>query len=100
MLIRKTKGNTSNKTDGAFNIVTYRGKNKLEFVFLKKLISSNKFNIIIKDKKKILIFKYRHGYGIEIIKSVALEIEPNTHNKFYLKTKRDKMGHSFKNLDE
>ena len=40
------------------------------------------------------------GYGIEIIKSVALEIEPNTHNKFYLKTKRDKMGHSFKNLDE
>tara|TARA_Y100000389_G_C17206652_1_gene386384 strand:+ start:304 stop:594 length:291 start_codon:yes stop_codon:yes gene_type:complete len=57
VLIRKTKGNTSNKTDGAFNIVTYRGKNKLEFVFLKKLISSNKFNIIIKDKKKMLIFK-------------------------------------------
>jgi 3,4-dihydroxy 2-butanone 4-phosphate synthase/GTP cyclohydrolase II len=40
------------------------------------------------------------GYGIEIIKSVALEIESNIHNKFYLKTKRDKMGHSFKNLDE
>ncbi|MDC0204505.1 bifunctional 3,4-dihydroxy-2-butanone-4-phosphate synthase/GTP cyclohydrolase II [Flavobacteriales bacterium] len=40
------------------------------------------------------------GYGIEIIESVALEIESNIHNKFYLKTKRDKMGHSFKNLDE
>ena len=40
------------------------------------------------------------GYGIEIIESVALEIESNIHNEFYLKTKRDKMGHSFKNLDE
>tara|TARA_Y100000389_G_scaffold204301_1_gene256129 strand:- start:1159 stop:1380 length:222 start_codon:yes stop_codon:yes gene_type:complete len=57
VLIRKTKGNTSNKTDGAFNIVTYSGKNKLELVFLKKLISSNKFNTIIKDKKKKDIFK-------------------------------------------
>ena len=40
------------------------------------------------------------GYGIEIIESVALEIDSNIHNEFYLKTKRDKMGHSFKNLDE
>ena len=40
------------------------------------------------------------GYGIEIIESVALEIESNIHNEFYLKTKRDKMGHSFKKLDE
>ena len=40
------------------------------------------------------------GYGIEIIESVALEIESNIHNAFYLKTKRDKMGHSFKKLDE
>ena len=40
------------------------------------------------------------GYGIEIVESVALEIESNIHNEFYLKTKRDKMGHSFKKLDE
>jgi len=40
------------------------------------------------------------GYGIEIVESVTLEIESNIHNKFYLKTKRDKMGHSFKKLDE
>ena len=40
------------------------------------------------------------GYGIEIIESVALEIDSNIHNEFYLKTKRDKMGHSFKRLDE
>ncbi len=33
------------------------------------------------------------GYGINIIENVALEIEPNSHNAFYLQTKRDKMGH-------
>jgi len=40
------------------------------------------------------------GYGIEIIDSVALEIDSNIHNEFYLKTKRDKMGHSLKNLND
>ena len=40
------------------------------------------------------------GYGIEIIENVALEIESNIHNASYLKTKRDKMGHSLKKLDE
>ena len=33
------------------------------------------------------------GYGIEIIKNVSIEIEPNNFNKKYLETKRDKMGH-------
>jgi 3,4-dihydroxy 2-butanone 4-phosphate synthase/GTP cyclohydrolase II len=36
------------------------------------------------------------GYGLEIIENVAIEIESNEHNKFYLQTKRDKMGHSLK----
>ena len=40
------------------------------------------------------------GYGIEIIENIPLEIKSNKHNKFYLETKRDKMGHSLKNLDE
>lgn len=33
------------------------------------------------------------GYGLEIIENVPLVIQPNEHNKFYLKTKKDKMGH-------
>ena len=40
------------------------------------------------------------GYGIEIVECVGLEISSNKHNKFYLKTKRDKMGHSLNKLDE
>ncbi|MBA3899413.1 MAG: bifunctional 3,4-dihydroxy-2-butanone-4-phosphate synthase/GTP cyclohydrolase II [Bacteroidetes bacterium] len=39
------------------------------------------------------------GYGLEIVENVAIEIESNEHNKFYLKTKKDKLGHTLK-LDE
>ena len=34
------------------------------------------------------------GYGLEIVDTVPIEAEPNEHNLAYLKTKRDKMGHS------
>jgi len=36
------------------------------------------------------------GYGLEIVENIALEIESNSHNEHYLKTKRDKMGHTLK----
>jgi len=36
------------------------------------------------------------GYGLEIVENVAIEIESNEHNKLYLETKRDKMGHTLK----
>lgn len=36
------------------------------------------------------------GYGLEIVDNVAIEIESNEHNKLYLQTKRDKMGHTLK----
>ena len=39
------------------------------------------------------------GYGLEIVENVPLEIKSNVHNVLYLKTKRDKMGHSL-NLDD
>lgn len=34
------------------------------------------------------------GYGLEIVDTVPIEIQPNPHNQKYLETKRDKMGHS------
>ena len=33
------------------------------------------------------------GYGIKIMENVPLEVPINVHNKFYMETKRDKMGH-------
>jgi 3,4-dihydroxy 2-butanone 4-phosphate synthase/GTP cyclohydrolase II len=36
------------------------------------------------------------GYGLEIVEVLPIEIQSNEHNKFYLQTKRDKMGHTLK----
>ena len=36
------------------------------------------------------------GYGLEITDTLPIEIVANDHNRFYLQTKRDKMGHSIK----
>lgn len=36
------------------------------------------------------------GYGLEIVENIPLEIESNKHNALYLKTKKEKMGHSLK----
>ena len=40
------------------------------------------------------------GYGLEIVETIPIQVCANTHNKFYLKTKRDKMGHTLSNLDD
>lgn len=34
------------------------------------------------------------GYGLEIVDNVPIEVAPNPHNEKYLRTKRDKLGHS------
>ena len=34
------------------------------------------------------------AYGLEIVENVAIEIEPNEYNIRYLKTKKEKMGHT------
>lgn len=48
-----------------------------------RLISNN-------PKKRVGLL----GYGLEIVDSVPLLVEPNPHNERYLKTKRDKLGHN------
>lgn len=39
------------------------------------------------------------GYGLEIVEWIPLVVAPNPHNKRYLKTKRDKMGHVLSDSD-
>lgn len=36
------------------------------------------------------------GYGLEIVENIPIKIAPNKHNKKYLDTKRDKMGHELR----
>ena len=33
------------------------------------------------------------GYGLEIIEQLPIKTTPNPHNRHYLKTKREKLGH-------
>jgi 3,4-dihydroxy 2-butanone 4-phosphate synthase/GTP cyclohydrolase II len=37
------------------------------------------------------------GYGLEVTETLPIEVKPNVHNKKYLFTKRDKLGHEILN---
>jgi 3,4-dihydroxy 2-butanone 4-phosphate synthase/GTP cyclohydrolase II len=40
------------------------------------------------------------GYGLEIVEQLPIEIPPNDHNRKYLRDKRDKMGHTFREIND
>ncbi len=39
------------------------------------------------------------GYGLEITETVPLEMEPNKYNRFYMHTKKERMGHELHKVD-
>jgi 3,4-dihydroxy 2-butanone 4-phosphate synthase/GTP cyclohydrolase II len=49
-----------------------------------------KLKLITNNPRKI---KGLEGYGIEVVERVPIEICPNGNNKFYLSTKKRKLGH-------
>ncbi len=38
------------------------------------------------------------GYGLKITEQVPIEVPPNEHNRYYLKTKKEKLGHRLRNI--
>ena len=39
------------------------------------------------------------GFGLEIVENVPVEIAPNEHNRFYMHTKKERMGHDLHMVD-
>ena len=34
------------------------------------------------------------GYGLTVVENIPIEIEPNEYNRFYMHTKKERMGHT------
>ena len=49
-----------------------------------------KMRLMTNNPKKIVGLE---GYGLEVVERVPLELEAGEHNAFYLRTKREKLGH-------
>jgi 3,4-dihydroxy 2-butanone 4-phosphate synthase/GTP cyclohydrolase II len=50
-----------------------------------------KMRLLTNNPKKIAGL---HGFGLEVVDQVPLSTDPNSHNLKYLRTKRDKLGHT------
>jgi 3,4-dihydroxy 2-butanone 4-phosphate synthase/GTP cyclohydrolase II len=53
-------------------------------------VGVGKMKLLTNNPKKVVGL---HGYGLEIVERVSLEMDANEINERYLKTKRDKLGH-------
>lgn len=56
-----------------------------------RYLNISKLKLISNNPKKRAALK---GYGLEIVDTVPIRIAPNPFNEYYLKTKKDKMGHT------
>jgi len=54
-----------------------------------------KIRLLTNNPKKLVGLS---GHGLEVVERVPLQIKENDVNKFYLKTKKDKMGHMLSDL--
>jgi 3,4-dihydroxy 2-butanone 4-phosphate synthase/GTP cyclohydrolase II len=55
-----------------------------------------KMQLLTNNPKKMVGLE---SYGLEVTKLVPIEIKPTDHNRDYLKTKKNKMGHLLHNLE-
>jgi 3,4-dihydroxy 2-butanone 4-phosphate synthase/GTP cyclohydrolase II len=59
-------------------------------------LGARKLRLLTNNPKKLTSLD---GYGLEIAEQVPLRIAPNPHNKRYLETKREKLGHLLEDHD-
>ena len=38
------------------------------------------------------------AYGLEVVENIPIEVPPNEHNEFYMRTKKARMGHQLQNI--
>jgi 3,4-dihydroxy 2-butanone 4-phosphate synthase/GTP cyclohydrolase II len=60
-------------------------------------LGARKMAILTNNPKKIAGL---HGYGLEIVDQIPLRTAPNSNNLKYLRTKRDKMGHTLHEVED
>jgi len=51
-----------------------------------------KMKLMTNNPRKIVALE---GFGLEVVERVPIKIEPNEHNRVYLRVKKDKLGHLF-----
>ena len=61
-----------------------------------KDLGLKKIKLLTNNPKKLVGLK---GHGLELVERVPIEIKENRVNEFYLKTKKEKMGHMLSNLN-
>ena len=59
-------------------------------------LGARKLKLLTNNPLKIYGLK---GFNLEIVERVPIEMEPGPYDSFYLKTKKDKMGHILKNVE-
>ncbi len=60
-----------------------------------RYLGVRKMRLLTNNPKKLISLK---GYGLEVVEQLPIEIEPNEVNYNYLKTKKEKMGHTLKKV--
>jgi 3,4-dihydroxy 2-butanone 4-phosphate synthase / GTP cyclohydrolase II len=56
-----------------------------------KDLGITKIRLLTNNPKKVISLE---GHGLEVIETVPIVVKPNPHNRRYLETKQEKMGHT------
>ncbi|MBD5379774.1 MAG: bifunctional 3,4-dihydroxy-2-butanone-4-phosphate synthase/GTP cyclohydrolase II [Bacteroides sp.] len=61
-----------------------------------RLLGVNKMRLMTNNPIKRIGLE---GYGLEVVENVPIEVAPNEYNRFYMHTKKERMGHHLDKVD-